>query len=543
MDKKIARRKGIGIFLVAVFFSLYHSLPYIGVDSIEKVAIRFIVFWILFMVVLPILWKTACIVIPKLHCAKVEKRIYHRWTDRRFFLTVWLILIVGWLPTYLAFFPGIFGYDAPVQLEQIVGNQPYSAHHPFFHTIVLGVFLNVGKMIFGNYNGGIALFCISQGLVVSASIAYSFIYMKRHNTPFPIAVLSLLWCLCYPMLKVLTFNITKDVLFGAVLLCFVMQCHNWIESRQKKTALQTILFLLTGILVCLLRNQGIYVILALFLISMFVVWKNKKFLICLAGIIVFSQLFFVFSTSVLNVQKGDAREMLSVPMQQMTVVCKAYLEGQPVNLTQEEFDKFATLVAPEYISNYIPDTADPIKSYFNTAMLFSDLPGYIRLYFSIGIHNPGGYMTAFRCMVEPYWDMTKNGAKDLIRENTFPMVSEQYGISQQSCFPRYQEHLSSLLDHTPPELKKPWQIISWLLRPGLCIWIITALVGIAIAFKDRVVFLVTMVCMVFFGTLMLGPTALVRYLYPLMIMIPWLLALLIGKVDEGNETLNRRFRK
>lgn len=152
-------------------------------------------------------------------------------------------------------------------------------------------------------------------------------------------------------------------------------------------------------------------------------------------------------------------------------------------------------------------------------------------------------MTAFRCMVEPYWDMTKNSAKDLIRENTFPMVSEQYEISQQSCFPCYQEHLSSLLDHTPPELKKPWQIISWLLQPGLCIWIITALAGIAIAFKDRVVFLVTMVCMVFFGTLMLGPTALVRYLYPLMIMIPWLLALLIGKVDEGNETLNRRFRE
>ncbi len=72
MDKKIARRKRIGIFLVAVFFSLYHSLPYIGVDSIGKVAIRFVVFWILFMVVLPILWKTACIVIPKLHCTKVE---------------------------------------------------------------------------------------------------------------------------------------------------------------------------------------------------------------------------------------------------------------------------------------------------------------------------------------------------------------------------------------------------------------------------------------------------------------------------------------
>lgn len=525
-------RNAAGLALTAVLFSLYRTLYFVGAVSIAGVCVRFVLYFVLYVAVCLLAYGIFRYVLPRIHWGRVEAVLYDKWSDRTFFLVLWGILTVGWIPAYLAFFPGIFGYDAPNQMEQILGSIPYASHHPLLHTVILGLFMNCGKAVFGVYNGGVALFCIFQGLVLGGSIARSFLVMKKLRTPFWVLAVSLAWCVWNPVLQVLTFNTTKDILFGALFLHFILNCYGWIADPGKKTFRQTLLLILSGILMCLLRNQGIYIVAVLLVISVFADWKDKRFLASLCVIVIAGRLFFAVTNTVLGVQKGDAREMLSVPMQQMALVCSLYMAGEDVSLTPEEFEKFALLVDKEHIPDYHLSTADPVKSYFDTETLKQDLPGYLSLYVRVGMHNPGYYLTALRCLIYPYWDMSENVARDISITNTFPELSEGWGISQESLLPGYKEYLSNYILYGMDEEIRG---LSWLLEPGLCIWIMTALLGLSVARKEKAVFLSVMAGVLFFGTLLLGPVALMRYLYPLMILTPWLLALLCGQMETGSD--------
>ena len=47
------------------------------------------------------------------------------------------LLLVCWLPVWLAFWPGIFAADSATQFYQYY-NEDFSAHHPLLHTLLLG---------------------------------------------------------------------------------------------------------------------------------------------------------------------------------------------------------------------------------------------------------------------------------------------------------------------------------------------------------------------------------------------------------------------
>lgn len=519
------RRNAVCLLFTALLFSLYCTLPYFGEVSLIHVCLHFFLYFAVCAAACLMLCKIFRFLMPRMHCDKIEAVIYEKWAAWKYVLLLWGILIVCWIPAYLAFFPGIFGYDAPNQMQQILGEIPYSSHHPVMHTLILGAFMKCGNAVFGTYNGGVALFCAFQGLAVSGSVAYSYLLMRRLRTPLPVLFISLIWCAFHPALQVLTFNTTKDVLFGVILLHFMLQCYDRFAALAESAGRKTALFVLTGVLMCLLRNQGIYIVLALAVLGLFLFRKDKRFLISLFVIVLFGRLFFFAADHAFGVQKGDAREMLSVPMQQMALVCRLYMEGEQVSLSEEEFESFSCLVEAQYLQEYDPLIADPIKNHFQTEECKRDPLGYLCLYVRVGIRNPGYYMMAFRNLAYPYWDMAENVKSGLCTRNTFPEHSERWGISQQTLLPSYKVYLTRYLEQG---FREKIPVVSWFLQPGLCIWIMTALFGVSAARRDKAAFTAAMTGMLFFMTLMLGPTALLRYLYPLMIAVPCFLAILCG---------------
>lgn len=526
---KVKSRTIIAVLITAGLCAIYTALPFVGTVSLTNIALRILVSVFLFVAILCVLYRIAPTILTKIHCLKIENKIYSTWTNRRFVLILWGLLLICWLPTYLAFFPGIFGYDAPIQMQQLMGEAPFSAHHPILHTVILGGFMECGKTIFGSYNGGVALFCIIQGILVTGSIAYSFLFMKTKQTPFPVLAITFLGCACNPVLQVLSINMTKDILFGVCFLHFILCCYKWLEKQDIHTKSEILVLVSWGIMSCLLRNQGKYIILILLLLCLILYRTDRKLLLSLGIIVIVSQLFFTISTNVFGVKKTDEREMLSIPMQQMAFVCKLYIQQDAVNLKPEEFQKFTLLIDEKYLVNYRQDISDPVKSYFNTAVLKENLPEYIKLYFSIGLKNPGYYLMAMRNMIYPYWDMTLSQFRYLCVENTFPQVSTKWGIEQTSLFPSYKAFITDFIRNT---LGNKSSVITWLLQPGICIWILTALLGIAIMQNNKIILIGTFIPLLFFGTLLLGPVALFRYIYPLMLATPWTTTLLCKSLES-----------
>lgn len=526
MKKKV--RIGAAVLLTAVLFTLFVQI----LDYFETPAWKPLSAFILILGLLAVAGCHLPGILPsgcrellgrglQIYC-RAEEAFYSMFTERSFFLQIWLLLFLIYLPAWLALFPGTFGYDAPIQVAEYfrdAGTQ-LTSHHPLAHTFLMGFFFSMGDRLFRSYQVGFALYMALQGLAVTGSIAYSLLACRRHHVPLVWILTGALWAAFNPFLWVLTFSSTKDILFGAFLLCFSVALWELLEcgSPGRGHYVRLVVF---GVLLCLFRNQGIYILLALLFICLLLRTGRKGLCLCLLLVCVVSQGFFSISAGALHIPRGDRREMLCVPMQQMARLCSAWLAdgGESGSITPEQYQITAELIAPEGIQMYLPDTADNVKLYFRTDVLSQDFGKYFSNYIAMGRKNPYEYLMAWVDLIRPYWDMTSNEYKGLAFYYTFP-ERNRWGIERSGD----SGPLGKLFSLLYSIVEAPAYGLFW--RPETCLWILAALPGLAIARKRKNLFIGILPLGLYFGTAVLGPVALLRYLFPLTMATPLLLGML-----------------
>lgn len=443
--------------------------------------------------------------------------------DLKFFFIFWIGLMIVWIPAFCTLFPGTFGYDAPIQLMQWLGDLKLNDQHPITHTVMIGLLYDFGtKILGGSPNTGIAIYTVVQGLIVSASIAYGLLVLRRFGASAIEIILSFIWISFNPFIQSLTFSITKDILFGAFLSVFLFilwQCL-WNGKWDKKTAVAFIFF---GILTCLFRHQGVYFFAALllFLIVAPKSSQRKKKSMTIAVVIVIAtfELFGFVCHTILGIKPGDTREMLSVPIQQMAYVCKQKIEGQPINVTDEQLSQVESFIPETGILDYQKDTADNVKSTFSTEDFSSDLVGNIVLYLKLGLQNPSEYSYVFRNMTEGYVDSDEMAYKGLMYLFTF---QDHYDINIYRNPILFTQYYDNLTYNTLGYGYQRIPLMGILYKPSVCIWMLFLLIGIAIYRREYNLWLVTIPILLHFVSLLLGPVALLRYLYPIMLLVPFM---------------------
>ena len=531
MKEKV--RIGVAVLITAVLFALYMSVLNYFEEPVWKPLLVFALLLGLF--------AAACIYLPcRLPAGGVKwleqvKGLYHRaeeavdsyFTDRGFFLQLWFLLFLVYLPAWISLFPGTFGYDAPIQIAEYFGDAGTSlaSHHPLAHTFLMGWLFSLGEMLFHSYTAGFVLYMALQVLAVTGSLSYSLLVCRRCRVPLIWIMLGALWAALNPFLWVLTFTSTKDILFGAFLLCFSAALWEAAECVRMNRG-HLIKLVVFGILVCLFRNQGIYILFALVPVCLLLRLKKRGLWVCLLVVCLVSQAFFSLSSHVLQIPEGDKREMLCVPMQQMARVCSAWASAGGVgdNLTQEQYEIVTELIPPEGMEVYIADAADQVKSHFRTEALAEDFGKYFSNYVEIGRRNPREYLLAWVDLIRPYWDMTSNEYKGLAFSYTFS-DRNRWGIQRsehRGIFERFFQFLYSVF-------QAPRYNVLW--RPETCLWLLAALPGLALARRKKGLFLGVVPLGLYFGTAILGPVALLRYLYPLTLATP----LLFGMVFQRKE--------
>lgn len=520
--KKYARM-GISILVTALLFTLYILiLNYFTIP-----------FWIplLALTALFSLIAAACIFLPQFlppRCTELiqqglavyrraETAFYSLFSDKTLFFQLWGLLSLFYIPAYLCLFPGTYGYDAPIQIAQYFKEAELTSHHPVAHTWLMGIFFSLGKL-FKNYAAGFALYTALQGLAVTSALAYSLAACKRHRVPLIWILTGALWAAFNPFLQVLSFSSTKDILFGVFLLYFSVALWDFLEYTNPRRG-HYVRLTVFGALVCLFRSQGIYIMLALLIISLLLRVGKKGLCTCLAIAYLIPQVFFVQSVETFHIPKGDTKEMLCVPMQQIARVCSAYAIGGDVNVTPEQYMTASELIYPEAFLMYVPDAADTVKNYFRTEVLNEDFGKYLSLYISLGLQNPREYLLAWVDLIRPYWDMTSNEYKGLTISYTFPDMNH-WDIAHAELF---QPYFFLLYD----KISAPKYNLLW--RPETCLWLLAALPGLAVVRKRKRLFLTTLPLGLYLATTLLGPVALLRYLFPLTLATPLLLGMLFQR--------------
>lgn len=438
----------------------------------------------------------------------IQRKVYSV-DDRIFFTLCFIGFSLCLLPAYIALFPGTLGYDGPVQLAQYFGEIGLTTHHPLLHTYLVGILLSLGDALFNSFTIGFAAYTAVQGLVVSGSLAYCALIAKRKNLNLPAIIAGFVYVLLNPFVQAITFNSTKDVLFGAFFLLFVAELINGSEAGKLSDYVRLVVF---GVLMCLFRNQGIYIIVVLAVIALMFKLCRKEIITCLTGILAFVVCFNVVTTGILHIEKGDIREMLCVPMQQVAYVTSEYHE----ELTDKQMSLAEEVITLDGYASYIPSTADGVKNYFNTSELTDNFSEHLTNYIQLGIAYPAEYLQAWEWLVEDYWKLNTGDYRALAVSYTFEELNT-YGIEHADLFNSYYRNLSkSVLTYD----------VSLLQTPGLCLWLMVLLVGIDLYKRNKLRTLVLVSYILYFGTILLGPVALIRYLYPITIATPLLLGLI-----------------
>lgn len=529
MLQKIINKNNILKLYIAFIFASLNILPfYRDISSLSLFGLwiaSFIVWFILASCVMAFGGKLVEYV--KDRFKKLDSVLDKHLSGIKIFFVIWGILVLAWILPYLSLFPGTFGYDAPLQLLQWQGTMEMTDHHPVTHTFLLGVIYNFGVKVFGTANAGIALFTGIQGLLVTSAISYSLYILRKQGASAIYILLSLIWVVFNPFLQALTFNCTKDIMFGAFFVYFIMTFYNYVKSDTKNIA-TIIIVVLSGILMCLLRHQGVYI---LFVLLIFVVFapkriniKKLKTAIIIICIFVVAEGFSIICHNVLNYESGDSREMLSVPIQQMAYVCKQKIEGQPIDVTEEQLEQVESFIPEAGIMSYKENTADDVKSTFDTNSFKDNIADNLKTYLQLGWQNKGSYIYAFKNLINGYINDDKRSYAGLMYLYTFKSEYDM-DIHRDSIVPSYYD---SLVANTVDLRYRNIPLMSVIYNSCISIWLLVILIGLSVYRRDYKLWLVVIPLLLYLMTLFLGPVALVRYMYPLILLTPLLIYLIVG---------------
>ncbi len=434
--------------------------------------------------------------------------------DRAYIITIWLMQMIGWLPIFLAYFPGLFAYDAHSQICQYMAG--YSTHHPLAHTLYLQFFYYViGKGIFRNYTIGIALATIFQMIVFSAMLAYVHLFLKRAYVTKWIRYLIVILTILSPIFSLLGISMTKDIFFaGNVAVLFTALAYNIVLPQYCDKRLR-IIYIIATIGTILFRNNGIYPVIILnmaILIRYIRIRKGHKLIIdTISGLLLGIAIAVLLQMS-LGADKGSANEALSLPYQQ--IAC-AYTENIE-NLSEEDKNEVKKIL-PD-VEGYRVDLSDPIKG---SAQGTTYLQDFVKLYFKFLIQYPDSYVRAFVELNAGYLSITDVTFAEIYGTNNRQGIfltdtKEGFDVFHVSYFPALERLYETLYTKNKYE-----NIIglNFLCSPALYFWILVGgMLCACTQIKELLPLLLFM--LVLLMTIFAGPCALVRYALPYIICTP-----------------------
>ncbi len=495
----------------------------------------------------------------KVHKEELRKNPFVRWWDglsgKKLFGVSLFLIIFCWLPGYLAYYPGICSYDTTIQVGQIVENS-INDHHPIAHTLLLKGAMVLGESVFDSVNTGIALLVAIQMIALAATFAYGISVLQRFGVKKGWILLVLLYSMIYPFHWYMSISTIKDTIFCVFFLLQMVSFCILLLRGEKLPVWNRYgaLFVVSTIGMILYRNNGRYAMLVLLVFLFFTLCWGKKNRKLWGRILLYSLAGFVAGSMMVSVlyrltdaQQGDKREMLSMPIQQFAR-CMIYHGGVGVlpedDNTMNESDKalINDFLLHEGYKEYRPDISDPVKRHTNTYVARYRAKDFITTYLNLFVQYPGDYINAALATNAGFLspsDVTHATINVNGRDRGLGYVQTRWveaelnpqGIFKASLWNELHEALETWADSNA-YLKMP--VLKYLFVPGTYLWLYLLLTGIVLIHKRYRMLLPLSLVLGYYATLLLGPTVQLRYIYPVMIVLPFVA--LIACFSDSKET-------
>ena len=482
-------------------------------------------------------------VMPRLHLCTGNGRI-SRYLDkvgkRKLFLLVWAFIFVSWIPAYLILYPGVLSYDMISQVGSALGTITNN-HHPILHTWLIRFFMTLGNT-FSDYEFGIGLLSLLQMVILSYAFARLVFLLMKKKVPILIVMLTALLSAIWFMNACLSVTMIKDSLHAAFLVLFA--CHfteiatdplEYSQRKQNLFVLPVISFLM-----CAFRNNGIHIyifcFIALFILRIPKIKKAKAYIALVVAILLPVFMYKIYTGPVfaaLDIEPGQVREALSVPIQQMQRVAVMRAD----ELTSEQTEKMGYYIddlewmdwQPE---RYSPFIADPAKSCFFSFRYKEDPIAFWKFYLQIGEQFSKEYVVAFLSNTLGFWYPGYYEFSYVMYENYSPEAFaeplERKSIWDSQILKKYYKSVCS------SDFWRKTPVLRLFFVPGFTLWFL--LYALALAWKKRGFF--TKVLPLFlpliaqYGIMILSPMSSFRYAWPFYLMLPLAFIGICGNLES-----------
>lgn len=468
---------------------------------------------------------------------KIESEKIFLCKGKYMWVFLWIGIFAVWIPYLLAYYPGIFAYDIMSQWYQYFGISQYSTHHPIIHTALMGRLIDIGRRVFGDYNKGVACYCLLQLLVLSGVISYAIYYINKMISSSKVIVLLVIYFVLFPMWPVLGISTTKDTYFAILFLTgfmILLDCCFW--GIKKRRIISAIIILTVGLL---FRNNAIYgILLSVLCLALFMLIKRypKKegiyFIMIFLSCIFISNGIFGYLIQKTHANKGSIRESLSIPCQQIARVYSEKIE----ELSEKDKIEIFQYIPEEEIVKYRWQLSDPIKGNLNTKLVESDWKRFFTLWIDLGVRYPREYLEATLCNTLPLWyvwDESIVSIHNCYMENYVKDVTSGK-VVRNSQLPRLEELLEDA--YTKGYILK-FPIVSLIFIPALYVWVIIAIGFILMKYKQYKYLVLPFFLLGYIVTLMAGPCILPRYCMNFIICVPFLV-ICTGSIICKKEVVN-----
>lgn len=356
------------------------------------------------------------------------------------FSVINVVYLIGWN------YPGSLSPDSISQIRQIL-SENYSNHHPYWHTRFIGIFIQLGMMLFQDINKAIALYSIVQILLMASCFAFAL--MTMYQAGFEVKYLMIPFGLYafMPYHIVYGSTIWKDILFGGAMLLTTVTLYRVVADIGKMWK-NVALFFMSIIGVALFRNNGWLALLGAFALWFFFLGKKQTRMAAVFAVALLVS--WVLKNPVLDylhVEEANFRESLSIPIQQIARVIA--LDADISEAEQKQLEKVVDVSS--VTQWYDPHISDPVKFKVDGQYIQEHKKEYLKLWLDIGLKNPGVYLHAWIEQTKGYW----NGGYDYwiwstgVYENKLGIQEKQGDIVKfsQSHLPRLFEPLFSIGMH------------------------------------------------------------------------------------------------
>jgi len=448
---------------------------------------------------------------------KTDCRIYTHKQNIRYFLIMWLVIFIAYVPMFLSWWPGNFIWDAKYQLLGTVRNS-HTNHHPLLHTWLMETAYKIG-LSWGNASSGFQLYTLLQMLILSSSFAYCLFYFRKKGMPKIFRTIVLLWFAVFPVHGMFAITATKDVLFAAFFLYTVIfACRLFFDKEQFKWYTY-VAFISVSVLSALFRNNAIYAIVPFLLIAILFVkkWWNKGIILILTTVIyVLTSLSQSFLMTAMDAREAQPyRESLSVPLQCMArVACY-----RPNELDDALYEEMCLYISEARIPYYDPYNSDSIKNDANEELLKNNLFNFLKLWVKVGIQFPDEYVESFLTNTFGYWYLFPMYYwADGMRLSLYhTLIGEGEEIIKENYGGRFNDlYFYLFCEGTDKEVP----VLGYSSRIAPYTWILLLSMfwfGYKKKWKQSMILLLPLL---YFGTCLLGPIVALRYVYAVVVCVP-----------------------